>query len=98
MKHKEKLILCLAAGLLTTNMMAQNAPKLNANNIDEVVKAMTLEEKASLLIGATSQAETSGAMVGATKKLVAGAAGTTTAIPRLGIPATVLTDGPWDQA
>jgi beta-glucosidase len=94
MKHKEKLILCLAAGLLTTNMMAQNAPKLNANNIDEVVKAMTLEEKASLLIGATSQAETSGAMVGATKKLVAGAAGTTTAIPRLGIPATVLTDGP----
>ena len=30
---------------------------------------MTLEEKASLLIGATSQAETSGAMVGATKNL-----------------------------
>jgi Skp family chaperone for outer membrane proteins len=41
MKHKEKLILCLAAGLLTTNMMAQNAPKLNANNIDVWLRKWT---------------------------------------------------------
>ncbi|WP_321435783.1 glycoside hydrolase family 3 N-terminal domain-containing protein [uncultured Bacteroides sp.] len=74
---------------------AQPSAKLGVNSIDEVVKAMTLEEKAQLLVGA-SMANFSGvgATVGNTLNLVSGAAGTTVPFPRLGIPATVVSDGP----
>ena len=74
---------------------AQQAPQLGKASIDEVVKAMTLEEKASLLIG-TGMAAVSGngPVVGSTKKLVAGSAGTTRPLSRLGIPSIVLADGP----
>ena len=90
---KKVLITALAA---TTCMMTMNAqPKLSATNIDEVLQAMTLEEKAQLLVGGGNDAFTgSGAMLGHQKKLVAGAAGITVANERLGIPATVLSDGP----
>ena len=88
------VILGLTALLSTMTMNAQN-PQLRADNIDEVLQAMTLEEKAQLLVGGGNDAFVgSGAMMGHQKKLVAGAAGVTVAIPRLGIPATVLTDGP----
>ena len=69
-------------------------PKLRADNIDEVLKAMTLEEKAKLLVGGANNFFSTGAVVGGEAKLVPGAAGTTAEIARLGIPATVLTDGP----
>jgi beta-glucosidase len=76
-------------------MMTMNAqPKLTASNIDEVLKAMTLEEKAKLLVGGANNFFGDQAVVGGEATLVAGAAGTSPAIPRLGIPATVLTDGP----
>ena len=70
-------------------------PQLGKNTIDEVIAAMTLEEKARLVIG-TGMEGTSGdsAIVGETKGLVPGAAGTTYPIPRLGIPGIVLADGP----
>ena len=75
--------------------MTMNAqPKLSADNIDEVLKAMTLEEKARLLVGGANNFFSANAVVGGEADLVDGAAGTTPAIPRLGIPATVLTDGP----
>lgn len=71
------------------------APQLSPDNIDEVIAAMTPEEKVKLVIG-TGMAGFSGdsAVVGETKGKVPGAAGTTYPIPRLGIPAIVLADGP----
>ena len=93
-KYK-KMILTMAVGALTATMSAQTAPQLNANNVDEVIKAMTLEEKAQLLVGGGNDGFVgSGAMLGHQKKFVPGAAGTTVAIPRLGIPSTVQCDGP----
>ncbi len=89
---KKLLLLGFVAVLTTTTMNAQ--PKLRADNIDEVLKAMTLEEKAKLLVGGANNFFGASAVVGGEADLVAGAAGTSPAIPRLGIPATVLTDGP----
>ena len=95
MTKSKQLILIGVTALLTATTMNAQTPQLNANNIDEVLKAMTLEEKAQLLVGGgNNDFAGSGAMMGHQKKLVAGAAGITVAIPRLGIPATVLADGP----
>ena len=89
---KRLLTTCLLA---TTFAMTTNAQvQLRADNIDEVIKAMTLEEKAKLLVGGANNFFSDNAVVGGEADLVAGAAGTSPAIPRLGIPATVLTDGP----
>lgn len=73
---------------------AQDVPQLGKSSINDVIKTMTIEEKISLLIGAASEDSATGAVVGRTEAIVPGAAGTTVAIPRLGIPATVLADGP----
>ena len=89
---RRKLLTVLAA---TTCAMTMNAqPKLSATNIDEVMAAMTLEEKAKLLVGGANNFFGDQAVVGGEATLVAGAAGTSPEIARLGIPATVLTDGP----
>ena len=92
MKAKRFLLLGVIASLTATTMTAQ--PKLRADNIDEVLKAMTLEEKAKLLVGGANNFFGDQAVVGGEADLVAGAAGNTAEITRLGIPATVLTDGP----
>ena len=89
---KKLLTAALLAMLTMTTMNGQI--KLKADNIDDVIKAMTLEEKAKLLVGGANNFFNAGAVVGGEADLVAGAAGTSPAIPRLGIPATVLTDGP----
>ena len=87
----KKILLFAAALLATATVFAQ--PKLNKDNIDEVLKAMTLQEKATLLVGGSRAAIVNGVTSGTTS-LVQGAAGRTRAIDRLGIPATVLADGP----
>lgn len=81
-----------AAVLCTFTMLAQ--PKLSKDNIDDVLKVMTLEEKATLCVGGGWGSMTAGSLTASDENLVPGAAGTTRAIPRLGIPATVLADGP----
>ncbi|MBO7584410.1 MAG: glycoside hydrolase family 3 protein, partial [Bacteroidales bacterium] len=87
----KKILLFVAALLTTATVFAQ--PKLTKDNIDEVLKAMTLQEKATLLVGGSRAAIVNGVTSGTTS-LVQGAAGRTRAIDRLGIPATVLADGP----
>ncbi len=77
----------------------QPPPQLGKNTIKEVIAAMTLEEKAQLVVGKGfklpgDKSDAEGPQVGQTKDKVAGAAGTTLAIPRLGIPSIVVSDGP----
>ena len=94
MRHK-RLLSAFATLLLSTTVMAQNAPQLTAKNIDEILKSMTLEEKAQLLVGdGNSGFVGSGAILGHQSSLVAGAAGQTVGYEKYGIPATILSDGP----
>ena len=71
--------------------------KVNKNVIDQqdVMSKLSLEDKAHFVIG-SGMAGFSGddAVIGATKNLVPGAAGTTYPLDSLGIPAIVLADGP----
>ena len=69
-------------GLFLVSIASMAQPRLNGNNIDEILKSLTIEEKATLLVG------------GSPYSLVQGAGGGTRAIGRLGIPATVFSDGP----
>lgn len=87
----KKALLTVAA--LVTAMSAFAQPKLTKDNIEDVIKAMTLEEKVTLLIGGSRAIEIDGVPTGTTN-LVPGAAGVTRAVPRLGIPQTVVSDGP----
>ena len=88
-----KKIFTLGALLLgSVAMFAQ--PKLSKDNIDEVIGAMTLEEKATLLVGGGWGSMTAGSMTASATALVPGAAGTTRPIERLGITPAVLADGP----
>ena len=86
MKRSFIVTLCLAGGLLVSGMTnAQTKDRSNvtlrADNIEEVLGAMTIEEKVEL-------------MVGSQEAMMPGAAGNTRAIARLGIPMTILCDGP----
>ena len=87
----KKFFLIAATGLMTLSALAQ--PQLRKDNIEEVLKAMTLEEKATLLVGGARAAVVNGVTSG-TAHQVPGAAGNTRPIERLGIPGTVLADGP----
>src|SRR5687768_7784650 len=67
------------------------APQLGKNSVREVIAAMTTEEKVKLLVGMGFNANISGLPQPTEEdrnvpEKVAGAAGRTRAIPRLGIP------------
>ncbi len=107
-----KFFMLISIGLiiLINTIPAQQAPQLGKESLDQVIAAMTLEEKANLVVGvgrgpagpggpgapsATAGAPAqSGPMIGMTQALVPGAAGTTYRLERLGITPTVLADGP----
>lgn len=88
--HKIILVSALLACQITS-ALADKAPQLRADNISEVVAAMTPEEKCTLIIGGRA-ASFNG--IGFTNTGVPGAAGVINGIPRLGIPTVVLADGP----
>lgn len=92
----KNILVGLLVSVSSMNLSAQSTVlQLRVDNIDEVIRAMTLEEKTRLLVG-TGMAGISVGMpvIGETRSLVPGAAGTTYPIERLGVPAIVFADGP----
>ena len=91
------LVLTVLSYVLSSAQTA--APQLGKDPVSAVVKAMTLDEKIDLVVG-QGMFLPGLPMPGANAKptpaqqRVLGAAGTTVAIPRLGIPALVVCDGP----
>ena len=102
MKFNVKQMSCLLIVLATSassTFAQQLVPQLGKNPINDVVKAMTLEEKAGLLVGQGMYVPGmpmpgAPAVPSEAQKRVTGAAGSTLAIPRLGIPSLVVCDGP----
>ena len=90
----KRLPIFITAVALACGVAGAEELKLREDNIDKIVAAMTLEEKAHLVVGADMKSVSVGGEVGDTEKIVPGAAGITYAIPRLGIPSIVLADGP----
>lgn len=93
MFRKIILLIITVAGAVIGAVPAGAQLKLSENNIDQILRAMTLEEKVTLCVGGGRAVTTGGVSTGITD-LVPGAAGSTRKIERLGIPATVLADGP----
>ena len=87
-----KRLIAIAASLFSLSTMAQETTTLRQDNIEEVISCLTLKEKASLVVGAGYRSMLAGQF--GFKVPVPGAAGMTRAVPRLGIPAIVLSDGP----
>ena len=90
---KYYLISILAVAALLTG--CTSAEQKNVIDQDEIISRLSLEDKAHFVIG-TGMAGFTGedAVIGATRSLVPGAAGTTYPLDSLGIPAVVLADGP----
>ena len=84
MKHNQRTQILTVLALAATTLTAQ--PKLNSSNVEQVIAAMTTEEKIDLLIGC-------GMAMGEEVKFP-GTAGRTRDIPRLGIQSAYLADGP----
>ena len=93
------LVVSASACLSATTLFSQSAlvPRLGMAPAEEVVAAMTLEEKAKLVVGMglIHPAGQSPASIDAdTRELVPGCAGTTFGVERLGITRMAFADGP----
>ena len=91
---KSSLFIVAAAAVMVG---CTSADKVAQKTIDqqEVISKLSLEDKAHFVIGSGMEGFSGdNAVIGATKNLVPGAAGTTYPLDSLGIPAVVLADGP----
>ncbi|MGG9960314.1 glycoside hydrolase family 3 C-terminal domain-containing protein [Ferruginibacter sp. SUN106] len=88
----KKMIACLFTACTACSVSAQN------KTAKALVAKMTTEEKVNLVVGMgmvlPGVNQGSGTGIGQIEDKVPGAAGTTFAIPHLGIPTTVVADGP----
>ena len=87
---KRKIITLLA---LSTTLVLSAQIKLEAGNIDDIIAAMTLKEKVYFVLGVGDEGVWRHYKTKPTL-ILRGQACATYGIPRLGIPNTVLTDGP----
>ena len=100
MKPIPQLIsICFILCFIQISAAQERLPQLGKAPISEVVKAMTLEEKVNMVVGGGMYVPGmplpgSGGQPTEAQKRTTGAAGTTAAIPRLGIPGLVVCDGP----
>lgn len=83
----KKLIVAFICVSWSLSLFSQTIPLLTPNSIDEVVAAMTIEEKAQMCCGV-------GTFFRDTGKGIAGAAGGISGMERFGFPETYLADGP----
>ena len=92
-----KKIMFFGLGMAALMVGCTSTDKVTKNTInqEEVMSKLSLEDKAHFVIG-TGMSGFSGdnAVIGATRNIVPGAAGTTYPLDSLGIPAVVLADGP----
>ena len=94
-----KKVFITAACLLTVSLVIAQLPQLGKDANEKVIKAMTVEEKTHLIMGLGMKVPgfrddmdpPDSILV---TNLLPGSAGQTYAIPRLGIPAIILADGP----
>ena len=82
--------------MIQSNLQSQNLPQLGKDPLSKVVASMTLEEKASMVVGTGIRFPglNPGSVDAGAEDLVPGSSGATYAIPRLGIPSMVVADGP----
>ena len=92
---KKTVLFLIAVAILSGCTTADKSVTKKTINKKETLAKMSLEDKAHFVIG-TGMAGFSGndAVIGATRSLVPGAAGTTYPLEALGLPAIVLADGP----
>jgi len=100
---KPVYLITLLLGICSVTLLPAQAStstiQLGKSPLKEVINALTPEEKVSLVLGtgmplAALPDSMQGPVIGEVEGRVPGAAGTTFAIPRLGVPAMVLADGP----
>jgi beta-glucosidase len=89
------LLIAAVVAIMPKGLLAQDTPQLGKAPIEDVINAMSIEEKAHILVGTGMDGiSENNPFASKTKIIVPGAAGTTYSIQRLGIPAVVLSDGP----
>ena len=96
MKHITIIAAAALAAVITVSADNNESPRFGTSPVRDVVGAMTRQEKARFVIGTGMEGIDNGdkAVIGSTKLIVPGAAGTTYPVPRLGIPAIVFADAP----